>query len=669
MSNDPRSLSEGFPAVAYEDWQQRVAEALRGRGDEETLASRTYDGLTVRPLYRRADMPDQSDPAGFPGFAAYLRGSAAAHPTWEIRQRHAHPDPDAANRQILKDLERGVGGVTLRVDPEGRCGSVIRSKADLAAALNRVDMTLAPVSLDAGAYASGAAALLLALWDEQGLSGDGVQGHLGLDPLGALAGGGRIAGDTASALTQTGALAALLAKRYPNATAVNVTSRPYHSGGASEGQELGAMLAAGVAYLRAMEAEGLVPEAAAGQIAFTLMADADVVLTIAKIRAARALWGRMLAACGVDSPPAMHLAAETAPRMYTRTDPWTNTLRATTAAFAAAVAGADAIAADPHDAAIGPSDAFARRIARNVQIILVEESHVAQVMDPAGGAYHVERLTRDLAEAAWAEFQRIEGEGGLEKSLAGGALQQRISKVRAQRAEAAARRSEPVIGVSAYPSLEDVAAEPMAADREAILARAEARTDPAMPADASWPALIAAARAGAGIVALNAALSGETTAEALPSWRPAARFEAFRANSDTVLERTSERPRVFLATLGNEAQFSPRATWAQNFYAVGGIETVAGPGGTEADAIARAFQKNGRAEAVICGPDALYAEHLAELALALKRAGVRHLTVAGRPDTEKEQAWREAGVDDFIYEGVDMPAVLEGFYARMGEAS
>jgi len=668
MSETVRRLSEAFSAPSYEAWQKRVDKALRGRGDESALTAQTDDGIAIRPLDRRASLPEGEDPAGFPGFAPYLRGTRPAAAGWRIQQRHAHPDPAQANQQILKDLERGVGGVTLRIDPTGRCGTVVRSKTDLARALAGVDMRLAPVALDAGAQGPGAAALLLALWREQGLSGDSVQGHLGLDPLAALAGSGRIEGESAAALAQLGALARLTAEQYPRVTAAAVHTRAYHSAGASEAQELGAMLAAGVAYLRAMEDQSLAPDDAAGRIAFTVMADADVVLTIAKIRAARALWARVLEACGIGDAPAMHLAAETAPRMYTRIDPWSNILRATTAAFAAAVGGADAVAADPHDAALGPSSDFARRVARNLQLILAEESHIDQVIDPAGGAYPIERLTRDLAAAGWAEFQRIEAEGGLAASLETGKLQERIGAVRAQRAEAAARRREPVIGVSAYPSLEEPADSPAEPDLDAITARAEHEASGAVPESSAWSALTAAAGAGAAIERLSEALSGAATAQALPSWRPAEPFEALRAKSDAVLARTGARPRVFLATLGEEAQVSARASWAANFLAAGGIEAVPGPGGTDAEATARAFEDSGCAEALVCGPDDLYIDRLGELARALGEAGARRVSVAGRPDEAHEAGWREAGVGEFVYEGVDVVAALEGFYARMGEA-
>jgi len=667
MPEEIRRLSEAFAAPSHSDWQRRVEQALRGRGDADSLTSRSFDGLAVRPLYRRADLPEMADPSGFPGFLPHLRGTCADGRGWQVRQRHAHPDPGAANRQILKDLERGVTAVTLAIDPDGRCGTVVRSKADLAEALDGVDMTLAPIALEAGRHGTAAAAMLLALWEEQDADPGAVRGHLGLDPLGALAAEGTCGNDPDGALTELGTLAGLLDERYPQATAATVSTRAYHSAGASEAQELGAMLATAVAYLRAMEAAGVAPAAAARRIAFTLMADADLPLTIAKLRAARALWAQILDACGIAGGQAMWMTAETAPRMLTRRDAWTNILRTSLAAFAAAAGGAEAITVHPHDSALGVPTDFARRISRNVQSILAEESHIGRVMDPAGGAFAFEALTRDLAQHGWAEFQRIESEGGMAASLAEGAVHGRIAEMWGRRAAAIARREEPVVGVSEYP---DLGEQPVAADRPdpaPTIAKADSRAGDAAPADRSWSALIAAAGKGAALATLAGRGGAEATSVApLPVHRLGEAFEALRDKSDSIFSETGTRPRVFLACLGSLAEHTARAGWAQALYAAGGIEAVAGTGGTEAQAIAEEWRNCGAAEAALCGPDALYVEHLAPVAEALKAAGARHLAMIGNPGNDAA-AWTEAGVDEYLYAGIDVLSALEAIYARMGD--
>lgn len=666
MADDTHDLAAGFPAPDETAWLARAKKALGGDSPEEALIWRGADGFEIRPLYRRRDLPQGRDPSGFPGFLPFWRGGRADGRGWEIGQRHAHPDPEVANRQILKDLERGVAAITLAVDPEGRCGTVVRSPADLAEALEGVDMSLAPVALEAGPYGPAAAAMLLAQWEEHGVAPEAACGALGLDPLGALAAEGRLGSDIGSALGELGALAAWLEDGYPHVSAVTVATRPYHSAGASEAQELGAMLATALAYLRAMEAARVAPEQAARRIAFTLTADVDLPLSVAKLRAARALWARLLKACGIDAPPPMSLAAETAPRMLTRRDPWTNILRASLAAFAATAGGASTVTVYPHDAAVGVPSDFARRIARNVQIILAEESHLGRVMDPAGGAYAFEALTRDLAARGWAEFQRIEGEGGMAASLSSGSIQSRIADVWKRRAAAIARRDEPVIGVSEYPDLDEAPIETDPADPAAAVAKAEARAGDRRPSGPGWSARIAAAREGAAVEALTANDPDATTIAALPSHRLGEAFEALRDRSDAILAETGSRPRVFLACLGPLAEHTARASWAQNLYAVGGIEAAIGSGGTDPKAIAAEFRKSGAAEAAICGPDALYGEHLTAVAEALEGAGARHLALIGEPG-EREAAWRKAGVESFVHRGVDCVAFLKAVYDRLGE--
>lgn len=666
MADDTHDLAAGFPAPDETAWLARAKKALGGAVPDEALTWRGPDGLEIRPLYRRGDLPQGHDPSGFPGFDPVLRGSRADGRSWEIRQRHVHPDPAEANRQILKDLERGVAALTLGIDPEGRCGTVVRSKADLAEALEGVDLSLAPVVLEAGRYGPALAAMLLALWEERGVAAEAARGALGLDPLGALAAEGRLASDVESALGALGALARWLDEGYPHVSTAMVATRVYHSAGASEAQELGAMLATAAAYLRAMEQAGVAPEQAAGRIAFTLAADVDLMPTIAKFRAARALWARMLTACSVEALPPMSPAAETAPRMLARRDPWTNLLRTTLAAFAATAGGAPAVTVFPHDAACGVPSDFARRVARNVQIILAEESHLGRVMDPAGGAYAFEALTRELAERGWAEFQRIEAEGGMAASLAAGALQARIAEAWARRADAIARREAPVIGVSEYPDLGEASVETGPADPAAAIAKAKARAGLAQPSGRGWPALIDAAREDAAIERLAGNEGTPASAAALPAHRLGEAFEALRDRSDAVLAEAGARPRIYLACLGRLAEYTARASWAENLYAAGGIEAVIGSGGTDLPAIADEFRNSGAGEAAICGPDALYEEHVPTLAAALREVGARHLALVGKAG-EQEAAWRKAGVESFAYMGIDCIAFLEAMYDRLGE--
>ncbi|MFI1257993.1 methylmalonyl-CoA mutase small subunit [Streptomyces netropsis] len=632
--DDGFSLAAEFPDATREQWQRLVEGVLRkagtadatGSAAEDALNTALQDGLTTRPLYTAEDAEAAgTGPAGpgYPGFPPFVRGGRVAGTAvagWDVRQRHALPDPRRANDAVLADLENGVTSLWLTVGAAGL------PTDGLAAALEGVYLDLAPVVLDAGTETGAAARELLRLYDERGVAPHAAMGNLGADPLGTLA-RTRTDGDPAEPLAVAAELAALCARDYPGLRAMTVDALPYHEAGGSAAQELGCSLATGVAYLRALTAAGLGTEAACAQLEFRYAATADQFLTIAKLRAARRLWARVAEVCGTTpGAAAQRQHAVTSSVMMTRRDPWVNMLRTTVAALGAGVGGADSVTVLPFDDALGLPDAFARRIARNTSSILLEESHLARVIDPAGGSWYVERLTDELAHAAWAWFQEIERAGGHAAALGSGLVGERLADTWQQRSARLATRKEPITGVSEFPNL---AEEPV---------RREAP---------------AAAPASGG----------------LPRVRRDEAFEALRARSDAHLARTGARPRVFLANLGPAAAHTGRATFAANLFQAGGIEAVPGGGplGVDADTAAEAFADSGATVACLCSSDKLYAERAEDVATALKAAGARWLYIAGAPG-ERREAYLRAGVDEFVVAGGDAVAVLTSVLDRMGVA-
>ncbi|MGQ4489568.1 methylmalonyl-CoA mutase small subunit [Streptomyces sp. SAS_281] len=612
---DELPLAAGFPDPAHEQWQSLVEGVLRKSGKdvsgpaaEEALSTRVEDGLITRPLYTsRDDAPD----AGLPGFAPFTRGSKPDGCTaggWGVRQRHAFTDPARLNEAVLADLENGVTSLWLAVG--GTDGVPV---SGLERALDGVLLDLAPIVLDAGAELDAAAAELLRLHAERGVPAGQVRGSLGADPLGRAAREG-----TEPGLAEAVRWSLRCAEEFPGLRAVVVDAMPYHEAGGSAAQELGASLATGVAYLRALTEAGLGVEAACGQLEFRYAATADQFLTIAKMRAARRLWARVAEVCGAPDAGAQRQHAVTSPVMMTRRDPWVNMLRTTLAGLGAGVGGADAVTVLPFDHALGLPDAFARRIARNTSTILLEESHLARVIDPAGGSWYVERLTDELAEAAWAFFQEIERAGGQAAALGSGLVKERIAATWAERGKDLARRKEPVTGVSEFP----------------LLAERPVEREP-------FPA--APARGG------------------LPVVRRDEAFEALRVRSDAHLAATGSRPRVFIAALGPAAVHTARVSFAANLFQAGGVEPVHEPVRVDASSVAGAFAASGADVACLCSSDALYAEQAAETAAALVAAGARRVYLAGRPGAYD-------GVDEYVFAGCDAVAVLSSLLDRMGVA-
>jgi methylmalonyl-CoA mutase len=439
------TLAAEFPPATRQQWQRLVARVLGhaedpGDAPERELATLTADGIEIAPLYVADD--GRPDP-GYPGQAPFVRGSTAAghRAGWDVRQRHEHPDPAVAREQIMEDLAGGVTSLWL-----GLGDGQIPVDA-LPGVLAEVCLDLAPVVLDAGAQFTQAAEVFLEVAARRGVPAAALTGCLGADPLGVMARTGAQASVAAAA-----ALAGRCVAELPGMRAIVVDALPFHEAGGTDAQELGCGLAAGTEYLRALHAAGLPGAAAAGQLEFRFAATADQFATIAKLRAARRAWARVLQQCGVPASatgPRQH--AVTSWPMLTRRDPWNNILRGTLACFAAGVGGADAVTVLPFDAAIGQPDRLARRVARNTHALLAEESHVARVIDPAGGSWYVEDLTGQLARHGWAFFQEIERAGGLRAALASGFIARQLAGRREARRDALARRHEALTGVSEFP--------------------------------------------------------------------------------------------------------------------------------------------------------------------------------------------------------------------------
>jgi len=622
------SESSEFPAASRADWQRLVEgvlaksgkTGLAGAAAEQALTTEVEDGLTVQALYTAAD---PAPAPGRPGFAPFVRGGrvpGAVMAGWDVRQQHADPDPERANRAVLADLENGVTSLWLTV---GGAGLPVTALPDL---LRGVYLDLAGVVLDAGAEFAEAAAQLFALYTDgpAAIPAPEATGNLGADPLGLLARTGQDAA-TGSQLDAAAQLAARCQREFACLRALTVDALPYHDAGATSEQELGLSLATAVAYLRQLTEAGLTASQAAGQLEFRYAAGADQFLTIAKLRAARRLWSRVAEVCEVDPAAAgQRQHAVTSTVMMTERDPWVNMLRTTVACLSAAVGGADAITVLPFDSALGLPDGFARRIARNTQAILHDESSLARVIDPAGGSWYVEQLTDELARGGWDVFQQIERAGGQQAALASGLVRDQLAQSWARRSADLAHRREPVTGVSEFPNL---AERPVARDP-------------------------APSRPGGG----------------LPRVRRAEAFETLRTRSDRQLAATGARPQLLLASLGPRAVHTARSTFAANLFQAGGIETplseAAGGSQTEPpdlDALADAFRASGARAACICSSDKLYAEYGAAAAAALKAAGAGYVVLAGQPGDQRE-AYQAAGVDDFVYVGGDAVAALTAVY-------
>lgn len=591
-------------------WRTLVEKGLRG-APWTRLIDRTGDGVEIQPIYRETDILTADDVSGVPAAAPFVRGARTGG--WAITQRFAHPDPTQTNRDILADLSGGVSAIELVTGDRQRSGVTITGGAELDRALADVMLEAAPVSLDAGGRGVWAAGLLRAKL--KGVAAPGTA--FNLDPIGALMRTGAPAEDHAEALTFT----TRHAQELPAATFLRADARPVHEAGGTEAQEIAAALTSGIAYLRGLTGAGLDIDDSARCLAFALCVGPDVLIETAKLRALRLCWARVLEASGAaPEARAARIHAFTSRRMMTRYDAWTNILRVTTAAFAAGVGGADAITTYPFTDALGLPSPFARRIARNIQHVLLEECRLGHVADPAGGSWFVERLTRDLADKAWEIMQLIEAKGGLAASLRSGLLQDLIGGARAARQKLIATRRETITGVTDFPLL-----------------------------DETTPEFV---------------LSAEDTAASALALTPIRWAEPFEALRDRAA--AAGGPRVFFANLGALAEFAPRAQWTRNLLAAGGVHDVgAEDAHSSMEALVDAFRASKTRVAAIVGADASYADHAENAAQRLKAAGAHWLLLAGKPG-EREAGLRAAGVDQFVFAGADALKQLASLHAALG---
>jgi methylmalonyl-CoA mutase len=698
------SLQDDFPPISYEAWRSLAEADLEGASFEQKLVTHTYEGIDIQPVYTRNDWPSGKDPDGFPGHPPFVRDARplGAVPTgWDLRQEHAHPDPAITNQAILADLQGGVTSLLLRLDfaarngldPDspaaealaGRDGLMAYHADDLDAALSNVHLDMIGVTFEAGAAFLPAAALLVTLWRRRGVSPEQARGAFNADPLAVLVRDGQLPVSADRALTLMADLAVWTSKNYPDVTAVRVGTAPYHHAGATAAQDLAFGMATAVEYLRAMTRTGLDINAAARQILFSISVGTHHFLAIAKLRAARRLWARVVEACG-GSPAsaAMRIHSRVSKRVLTLRDPHVNLLRNTVACFAAGIGGAEAITSVPFDAVVGLPDDLSRRIARNTVLVLQEEAHLNRVIDPPGGSWYLGWLTDKVADKAWSIFQELERGGGMLKAIQNGLVARQIDSAFAPRAKNLARRKEGITGVSEFPNVAEPAVVRPAPDRITLRAEAVARLVRARrrstalsdlhsgtgvrPSGSTAALAVEAAVAGASIGQLARALRFHTEPTAIPPLTPhpfAQPFEELRAASDAWQASHGQRPRVFLANMGSVAHHTARATYSKNFFEAGGFEVVSNNGFREAGDAARAFAQSGATIGVICSSDKLYPEIVPQVAPVLKAAGARTVVLAGNP-AANESAWRDAGVDRFIFFKCDVLDTLREMLREEG---
>ena len=691
-----------FTPPTDEEWKAACEALLKGAPFEKKMFTKTYEGITFDPMYTRKHTEDILPKGVMPGMGDYLRGVDAAGyigKPWGIAQacdetlpaennellRHEN-DKGATIYHIVLDTASRAGVDARQAEKLGDTGTSVTTVEDMHVLLTGLDLAKFPLYVYTGANAVPLLALVAAARRAAGEDMKNVRGIVGADPIGTLVTDGKLPASLDSYYDSLATAARWATVNAPHLRTVFVRSDVYSSGGANDVQEVAAVLAAATAYLRALCERGLTIDAAASQIAFAFSMGANFFLQIAKLRAVRPLWAQIVKAFGGNAE-AQKMRIHARPALFFKTvyDPYVNMLRNTTEIFSGVVGGIDSFESAPFDEPIRKGDEFSRRIARNVQIMLQEEFGLLQPIDPAGGSWAVETLTRQMKEKIWAAFQGIEKEGGIAAALRAGTVQEGIAKVLADRFKNADLRRDRIVGNNMYPNMTETLLETRAEDTAALKAqrtkdieaylsdidtkhRDEALA--AFKADGSVQNAVEAALAGATIAELMAALTagkGAETVAAIAPHRWSERFEALRRRTEDYKAAKDDNVKIFLANMGPIPQHKARADFTTGFLQVGAFEVLGNDGFKSVDEAAEAARASGADAVVICSTDATYPEIVPALAPKLHKVLPQaRVFLAGAAPKDLLETYKEAGIDEYISVRANCYEILEGLQKQKG---
>lgn len=703
------TLFKEFTVPTYDQWREAAEKTLKGASFDAKLLTKTYEGITLQPIYRQEDVEKLTHVHAAPGIAPFLRGTKPANSveskSWEVAQEILTADAEAFNQIARHDLERGQTMLNLVLDratlsgrnpetaaPEviGDSGLSLFSREDLTAAFAGINLEEVPIYVYAGPFALPFLTLLAAHLEATGQDAAKLRGCVGADPLAALVTEGTLPISLADAFDGMARATDWATKHAPQVKTILVQSHPYHDAGAHCVQELAYALSTGVEYVQAMLDRGLSIEEVAPNVQFAFSVGSHVFMEIAKIRAARMLWATIVESYGgSEAAQKMTIHARTSAWTKTVLDPHVNMLRATTEAFSAVVGGVDSLHVSAFDEAIRPANEFSRRIARNTQIILEKEAHLAKVADPAGGSWYVEKLTDELAEKVWELFLQTEEQGGMLKALEAGSPQAQIEEVAAKKAENVALRKARVVGTNMYANAEEHTEQTskLPADPKKRLAELEAfftKRDYTKVSDIL--ASLSLDQVDLMEKAIQAVLSGTTLGELTKALLPenqeqgavrplrrqrmAEAFETLRQRADQYEAKTGNKPKVFLANMGPVSKHKGRADFAAEFFAVGGFDVLRAHQFSSSQEAAEAAVASGSLITVICSDDDSYPEIVPALAKAIKAGKPEMiLLLAGLPAGEQLDAYKNAGLDDCIHIRSNCYQVLRDLQERIGVMS
>lgn len=669
------NLFEEFPDVTAAEWKAEIVRDLGG-GELGKLDWRPYEGFTVSPFYTEDDLSGVGYLTGqVPGEFPYARGNGNKSNEWKINEYIASGSVKEANRLALNSLDMGAESLTFVC--EAGHGSIsgipVQSSRDMSLLLRDVPLEDVPIHFKCGLGAPGILSLFILEAGRRGLDKKKLRGSVDADPLKSLATGGSFPSGERRVFGEIGSMISYLSVNMPSFGALGVSGRHFHDSGASATQELAFTLASGVEYMDRLTKMDLSADRIAPLMRFSFSIGSSYFMEIAKLRAARLLWAYVIEEYGAESESSkkMRIDAETSSWNMTVFDPYVNMLRGTVEAMAAAVGGCESLSVQTFDSGYNRPDAFSRRMARNTQLILKNESRLDRVIDPSGGSYYIEKLTDTLAEAAWGLFKTVEGMGGLVEALKSGFVHGEIHKTREKRDNDIATGRAVLLGTNQYPDLREKG--PKRIDTglpEKPLRRSgdkAKRTDE--HASAAMEGLIAfmtKRKSLLGDVVPEEPAVPEPAITPLRPYRGGEPFEEMRLSALKYKKETGVTPAVFLMPVGSPSMRNARASFTANFFGCAGFRILGSAGSDTAGDGVKAALKSKAKIVVICSSDGEYPGLAPEIcgALRAKDPGIRIL-IAGNP-AEHIEALKASGIDDFIHARSNALRILRKYQELSG---
>jgi methylmalonyl-CoA mutase len=616
-SND--KLFAEFPPVTTQQWEEKIQEDLKGADYEKKLIWKTYEGIPVKPYYRAENIQDLDYQQALPGEYPYVRGYNDTTNSWRIREDIYVIDVVKANKTALAAIASGATAISFKVKE-------LAFREELAKLLKGINLEEIAIHFASSHSYSILADLLIAYVKKSGFDPMKVKGSFNFDSIAYYLWHGSYYNSSDDNFNEAAALIKFIQKDLPLFKILNVNGQHFYNAGATAVQELAYTLASANEYMAQMTDRGIDVDMVCGDMQLTFGIGSNYFMEIAKLRAARLLWARMAEQYKPKDPASLKVAIHACSGMYNKSiyDSYVNVLRLTTECMSAAIGGANAITISPFNNTYRLPDEFSSRIARNIQIVLKEESYLDKVVDPSAGSYYIESLTDEIAQMAWNQFKKIEEVGGMLSVMENGQLKNDIEKVAAQRDMDIAMRKTPILGTNIFPN-----------QNESML---DEYTFKAVRDEDAY----------------------------LKLYRGAEAFENLRMATEQFVKQGGTCPGVFLATFGNLAMRKARATFAANFFACAGYNIMPEYLSKEVEATVAAISKSKAQIVVLCSSDEEYAQYACEVAVALKKKQKKiQIVIAGYPK-DIVDILKSVGVDDFIHVRTNVIESLTGFQKKFG---